>query len=119
MSSHCFFATHCFRTRSDFEGDGFLLFEDCVISIDAVKCLCLFNFEDAMNEIWDKSLLTIRLDGAETTDIGFKKISSAGGSHTMGRVCLKGFYRDARHEKITFKMQLPKYNKAVRLVLSW
>lgn len=118
MSSHCFLATHCFRDRSDFEGDGFLFLEDCVVGIDAVKCL-LFNFEDAMNEIWDKPLLTIRLDGAETTDIGFKNIRSAGGNHTMGRACLKRFYRDAWHEKITFKMQLPEYNKAVRLVLSW
>ena len=119
MPSPCFFVTHCFRTRSDFEGDGFLFLKDCVIGIDKEKVLCLFNSEDVMEKIWDEPLLRIPLAGKETKEISFKKIRSSGRNHTMGRVQLKGLYREGWCEKITIKMEIPVYNKIVQLVRSW
>ena len=111
--------TCCFRVRSDFKEDGFIFLKNGVLCIDEDKVMFLFIFDHCVNRLPEEAVLFIRLDRTDI-HISLTKSRSKGGNHTMGRVRFRGFFDDkiGWDEQITFKMELPEYNRLVALLQS-
>lgn len=111
----CFAIAKIFRSPGDSNNDGALIAENCLIHIDKFYVLCVFDFEEASNNCWDHKL-HFPLGNAES--ISFKKIRSASGKYSMGRLVIKGSFGSTA-EKITMKMGLEYYNELVDASQSW
>lgn len=111
----CFHVLSIHRTNIESLEDGDIAAENCLIHIDDYNVLGVFNIEDATNNNWTPRLY-FPLNNAES--ISFKRIKSAGGRHSMGRMVIKGVFSIPK-EKITIKLDVNQYDELVAASRSW